>query len=488
VSLASYVRVGVQTVAVLVAFLAARRFVRDRERTLEALRPIVAFGAIAVGIGAVVFFATWPYAWFRPITGFREWLELPLKNAQLGGSPQWILGEIRPAPLWYYPAVYVFMCPTLLLAAHAFGCRLTWPDTQRVEPVVLAWLVAVVPMVVGGSFRSSLNHYLLVCFPGTCVLAALGLYGLAGRLAAWRWDRRVWFPALTAVVLGSEAITAVLIHPYHLDFFNILVGGTRTVASQRLLTTGWYGEGTKALFAHVNEAAAAGDFVNCRLGPWPGIVDLQRNLRRDLEIQGARRADPLGAAWVLRVGLETCNEMYRFEPDPERYEKVHDVLALGGSVADVWKRRAIAAESGLVYADDFASSQPLHYAVGSQNLGFTPFSDGRFYPEDFSRPGGVLFRIPANLLGATRQVQIRVKARCKSGSAWVAAGAGADSRREVARRSFFDGWLETERIDRPGTGDLWISLEMETSMQWDGSRESFWNYDCLDAFQVHAWP
>lgn len=487
-SLASYVRVGVQTVAVLVAFLAARWFVRGQDRALRSLQPIMTFGAVAVGVAVVVFIATWPYAWSRPIEGFREWLEIPLKNAQLGGTPQWILGEIRPAPLWYYPAVYVFMCPTLLLAAHLYGCRITWPEVRRVDAVALAWLVAAVPMVVGGSFRSSLNHYLLVCFPGTCVLAALGIRAVAEQLTAWRGYRLAWFPALTAIVLCSTAVTAVRIHPYHLDFFNILVGGTRTVARHRLLSTGWYGEGTKALFAHVNAAADAGDSVNCRLGPWPGIVDLQRNLRKDMEVHGARRADPLGAHWVIRVGLETYNEMYRFDPDPDRYEKVHDVLALGGSIGDVWKRRDIPPESGLVYADDFASSQPLHYATGALNMGFNPFTDGRFYPEDSSRPAGVLFRIPANLLGETKTIQVRARARCANGVALVQGGAGADSRKELARQAFFDGWLDSGRIDRPGTGDLWVSLEMETTIRWDGRRESFWNHDCFDALEVSAWP
>jgi hypothetical protein len=487
VSSAAYARVGVQTIMVLLAALSYKWVIKEQYRNAENFFRIVGFGLLALGAGFVCFVVTYPCAWSGPFRAFPEVFMPFARVAQSGAQPEWFFGKIRNIPVYYYPAVYVFMCPTLLLLAHFIGLAKTWIEARKAEPPILLWLLVLIPVFGGFSFRASLNHYLLISFPATCVLAALGLKACCDVLGRWKGAGITWFGILATVMIAAQAVTAIRIHPFHLEFFNALVGGTRGVAKNHTFMTGWYCEGINPLFDYVNKHAESNALVNCRLSAWPGISDLRRNLRSDLDVQGLHVAAPLGADYILRVGVETCNQFYRCNPDPERYEKVHDVLALGGSIGDVWKRRPILADSGLVYVDDFTTRQPLHFLGGILNFNFNPFSDGKFYPVASQKPGGVLFRIPSKLLAGRKTIQIQARVQAAGGMAWIQCGSSPDSRAVVARGERFTGWLDSEKVSRPGDGDLWVSLEMVTAKTWNEDPRTFWDYDWFDSLNVRAW-
>lgn len=489
VSFAAYFRVGVQTILITQTALGFRWLVGKGWRKPEALLTLVGFGMVALVIGFLVFILTWPYAWSRPFLAIAEVFGSPLKISQAGANVEWFFGVIRPLPPWYYAAAYVFMMPTLLLLAHLVGVVRTWDEARRAKAPILLWLAILLPLGMGAvSFRAALNHYLLVCFPAVCVLAALGVQACAERLSRWRGRASSWRMGLCVAMIGSQAVTALRIHPYHLEFFNALVGGTRSVARNHTFMTGWYGEGIRPLFDYVNRHAPSNALVSCRLAAWPGLADLKQNLREDLGIQGVSAINPLGADYLLCVGIESCDQFYRYTPDPKRYEKVFDVLALGGSIGEVWKQRPSRPDDSLVYADDFTTPQISHFAAGSQNLGFNPFSDGKLFPVRTGQPGGILLRIPASLLGKSVTVQVQADVQALGGVAWIQCGSAPTNRITVAQCQSFAGRLESARIVRPGKADLWIFLEIQTTKTWDQDARTFWKYDWFDTLYVRAWP
>ena len=489
VSFAAYFRVGVQTILITQAALGCRWLVERGWKKPETLIGLAGFGATALAAGFLVFIATWPYAWSRPLLAIAEVFGSPLKTSQAGPGMEWFFGSIRSLPPYYYVAVYVFMMPVLLLLAHLVGAARTWGETRVAKAPILLWLSILLPLSMGAvSFRASLNHYLLICFPATCVLAALGIHACAERLSKWRGSASAWRMGLCVAMIGSQAVTAIRIHPYHLEFFNLLVGGTRGVARNHTFMTGWYCEGIRPLFDYVNRYASHNALISCRLGAWPGISDLKRNLRPDLGLQGYTAINPLGADYILRVGFETCGGFYRCDPDPERYEKVMDVLTMGGSIGDVWKRREDLSQGGLVYADDFLTPQIARFTVSTLNLGFNPFSDGKLYPLESNKPAGILVRIPSELLGNAAEIQVRSDLQATGGKAWIQCGTNSTNRLTVARCDSFTGRLESARFARPGKGDLWISLEMVTGKLWFGDPKTFWDYDWFDSLYVRKWP
>lgn len=488
ISFAAYFRVGGLTIVVLQTSLTVNWLAKQGWKIPESILSLIAFGLLTIITGFVVFTLTWPYAWFRPLQAFHETFSGPLGISQAGPNLEWFFGAIRPVPFSYYTIVYVCMMPLGVLIAHVVGFARTWREMRDGKEAFLLWGLIVIPIGLSSfSFRASLNHYLLICYPSTCVLAAIGVQTCAEFIGQRLGRLRIWLIVVGALVIGSEAIIALRIHPYYLEFFNLLVGGTRSVASHHTFTVGWYGEAINPLFRYANQNAPPNSTVNCHLGPWPGLADLKRNFRKDLKIQGYDGTHPLGADYVLRVGLETGGEFYRWTPDPEIYAKAADVLAMGGSIGDVWKRRIDFASRHWVYADDFSTPQVGRFTAGLNNLGLNVFSDGKLFPNNSSQPAGILMRFPAALLGNAVSIQVQADVRIQGGTAQILCGSNSANRVVVASCQSFEGRLQSPQIKRPGTGDLWISLEMFTTNTWDRNPRTFWNYDWFDSLYVRAW-
>ena len=488
-SFAAYFRVGVQTIAALQAAFLWNWFAQRASRSPETILQPIFLGVGALAIGYLLFTLAWPYAWTHPIGAFAEQFSSQASIAGSGGNLEWYFGNIRPVPPHYYLVTYLCTMPILVLMAHIGGLIQTWRPSSRGHADCILWTIILVPTLTGiVSFRSTLNHYLLICYPSACVLAAMGIRAAGQAAARLSGGRLFWQTGLASLVLGSELLIAARIHPFHLDFFNILVGGTRTVAERHTFVTGWYGEPINPLFNFVNGAARTNALVNCRLAAWPGLADLRRNLRPDLDLQGGQSAHPLGADYVLRVGLETCDQFYRHNPDPQIYEKITDILAMGGSIGDVWRRRPDLAATGLVYADDFSTPQLQHFAKGIENLDLNTFSDGKLFPTEPFRPARILFCLPAKLLGDRPLFQVQTQLQIERGTAAIHHGASPTNLLLAAQCANSRGALSSPPLQRPGAGDLWILLEMQTAKHWDGNPKTFWNYDWFDSLWVQVLP
>jgi hypothetical protein len=489
VSFAAYLRIGILTILITQASLVIVWLARRGWQKPESILHLIAFGLLSAVAGYLVFTLTWPYAWIRPVQAFEEVFRSPLKISQAGPRMEWFFGSIQRVPFSYYTAVYVAMMPLGVLITHLIGFLKTWREARTGREAVLLWALVIIPIGLSSfSFRSALNHYLLICYPATCVLAAVGIRTCAEFLERRLGRLRTWLVAAALLVIGSEAVIAVRVHPYHLEFFNSLVGGTRGVARNHTFMVGWYGEAINPLFRYVNRNAPLNSIISCHLGPWPGLADLRRNLRQDLKAQGFDGVHPLGADYVLRVGFETGGEFYRWQPNPEIYRKAMDLLVMGGSIGDVWERRITPSSSDLIYADDFSSPQIGNYVEGLGNMALNIFSDGKLFPVNSQRTAGMLMRLPSALLGKNTQIQIQSDVRILGGVAQIQCGSSSTNRTVVASTRFFEGRLESPRIKRPGTGDLWISIEMVTTNSWNQDPRTFWDYDWFDSLYVRAWP
>jgi hypothetical protein len=512
-------------------------------------RTLALFGAVSLGSWLLSAWLLWPYMWFRPWELWR-WYADPVAVAGAGGGVEFWFGAIRVVPRHYYLVAILACTPPLTLLAfagwHALALR-DWlrqraplegkgidppphpillprnggegdPRTEiplMVEPVargvslaprsgergrvrgsgdsgvgqplpilLLFW----VPLLVASlTLRQGLTHYLQILMPALCLGAGAGIWRARGWLLARRESspRALgWGIAALPVLLHVHACACV--SPYFLDYFNAFVGGGRGVTERRLFTQGAYGEAILPLLAHVQSRAEPSATVLCRLGPWPGLGQLDRYLGPGLLLQGHQGVDPLGARYVLRAGLERSGEFYRYRPDPALYEKVFDVLADGGSLGDVWRRKDGLAAAGLVYADDFASPQFTRFAVAGQNLNLNPFSDGKLYAVRGDQPAAVLFRFPAALLAGRRSARVEVDARLRAGAIVVRAGHEPRQLAEVGRAMGEEGAVRGKEIPLAAGKDFFVALEWQSSCRWDGKPRTFWDSDWVDALRVYG--
>ncbi len=485
ISFAAYMRVGMQTILILQAALVVHWFVRRREAPPEMIPRLISFGLLSGIVGLVIFTITWPYLWSHPIQGLLEVFGQQGSVAKAGGSMEWFFGTIRTVPIYYYVVIFVATMPLAVFLAFMAGLYRTAKGAIGGNESLLLWLFAFAPLIAGAiSFRSALNHYILICYPSTCVLAALGIVSLSEKLARWKMSAARWRCAIGGFVVASELLTVVRIHPYYIDFFSAIVGGTRSVVKNHTFNVGWYGEGIQPLFDYVNRNAPPGSTVTCRLAAWPGLADLPAYLRNDLRIQGHTAIHPLGADYVLRVGLETGSEFYRHCPDPGLYEKVMDVNAMGGSIGDVWQRRADAAAGGLLYSDDFSSPQSMGFLKGGQNANLNPFSNGKLYSIQPGQPSVILLQLPAALFQKWKTLSIDADVQMREAQFRIRGGNDPKKLRELASVAKMQGLVHGTELEITPGKDVYISLEWMTAHRWDGSPRSFWEADWVDSLQI----
>jgi 4-amino-4-deoxy-L-arabinose transferase-like glycosyltransferase len=214
--------------------------------------------AIWGGSALVTFFALWPALWVAPGSALGRMLREAVDN---GDSPHgwgnffWGQAIADPGPLFYLVALPFRLTPWALLGLAACLALGLAPRSlvrrQALPALGLAlWvLLFSLPLLVAAK---KFDRYLLPIFPALDILAALGIVAFAAWIAQGMGNRgqgignRQSSPSFVLPRIGVLATTLVAAatiwcyHPYHLAYYNPLLGGGPV--AQRVLPVGW-GEG-----------------------------------------------------------------------------------------------------------------------------------------------------------------------------------------------------------------------------------------------------
>lgn len=137
------------------------------------------------------------------------------------GHPAFLFGERREgAFLWYFPATFLLKTPLPLLLLLAAGTAVMLKKGTRNSTDPFLWIPVVTYAALATSHGLDIGHrHLLPIYPF--------LFIIASRCASWPWAapgaalRR----AVPATGAGAQILAALLIHPHHLSYFNVLIGG-----------------------------------------------------------------------------------------------------------------------------------------------------------------------------------------------------------------------------------------------------------------------
>jgi len=234
------------------------------------LKLAVCFGAL----GPVVFVATWPWLWHSPWARFVEYFQFHFRH-----DPVSVLyfGKVYALAPWHYALVMsaITLPPATGLLALVGVARVRWlrrdlagvERTSAVALLLVAWalLVNLGPSCLPSSPKYSGVRLFLPIFPYVAILAAVGFRTVldAGiQWAARRVDVPQLRPKLTAVLLfcalvGPLAAVAKFT-PYHLSYYNLLIGGLPGAARRGMEPTYWgdtYRSASLWLAAHAPEGA-----------------------------------------------------------------------------------------------------------------------------------------------------------------------------------------------------------------------------------------
>jgi hypothetical protein len=217
------------------------------------IKHLIVLGAII----AVLVYLLFPWIWLNPINLGRSiffWKFTPY---------EFFLGQEQRAPIYYYPVYFLVTTPLLLFVPMAAGVMAALRSKDKYHYAMLLW--AIVPFGYGlGMVVQNNMRYLLMIYPAVAILCAMGIAKISDAIIkayGKQAMKNLLFAAVTAGVLVYLFLSAMSVHPYYLDYYNLLSGGPKNVYDNRLFEFGWWGEGIYDCVKYVDASATANTTV-----------------------------------------------------------------------------------------------------------------------------------------------------------------------------------------------------------------------------------
>ncbi len=245
----------------LVAGVAALRRGQTTRLWPLTIRPVMLW----TGLAALTYVAVWPAMWTAPLATLGELVKTLRAYAPTAYDPTYFLGQATTAPgALFYPAVAVFRTtPMTWLGLGLVGWQAERRDKKLPDPTVGALLLFALLYGVALSLSSAkFERYLLPALLPLDLVAGVGLAALVWGQAAAKHTR---LASGLGLLLVAQCALVLALHPYHLAWYNPLVGGQRAAA--RVLPLGW-GEGMDHAARYL---AAQPDASRLRVATWGAV-------------------------------------------------------------------------------------------------------------------------------------------------------------------------------------------------------------------------
>lgn len=205
---------------------------------------------------AVFLYVTFPWLWRDPLNQF--WKSFSFSKQHVGFADY--------SPLYYLkyflattPAVVIALASIPLINLVSF-----WRKREIFLRLALL-LATLLPLSLSlFGFKGAGVRYVIFAFPSLSLLAGLGgvnlLSGISKGIAFSFRQFRLALAFLVILVSSYLIWQAALVHPYEVDYYSELVGGTLG-AGNKNLGFGWRGEGSKELIDYVNQQLPDGSRV-----------------------------------------------------------------------------------------------------------------------------------------------------------------------------------------------------------------------------------
>ena len=308
-----------------------------KQKTVQVLKKIWSWKLFFVPIIAlIVLYAVWPWLWPAPIDRMVKTMgvwglsEDPELEAWDPVIEPWF-GEMVPVKVSYYLVYFLFTTPVLILLLFGASFRHRWKNRNFWSTFVFIWFIT--PFL--WSFqpqKADGMRYITMMYPPLMILAAQGLQQFC------KTNKRLIYGTL--IVFVYLVALSAWIHPYYMDYYNILIGGPKNVQEGNLLEFDFFGEGKKEAVEWLNVNAVPNSVVGAKWNP----IDEFGGWRQDL-----RAYNLLGINYTGEPDYVMMNHQYRqlFEENDavkvnlSNYETVHTLMAGNGELAWIYKRKSL---------------------------------------------------------------------------------------------------------------------------------------------------
>ncbi len=266
-------------------------------RTLGKLGVKRGVGAFTVWtiVGLAVFFVGWPWLWFDPITRLMAYLGTGVERTSIYVEYFGQVYRDRDVP-WHFP--WFYFAVTVPVGLHVFGIVGLVGAIRERDGRTLFLVAAIVAVL--GLFSTNVPVYdgerlFLLVFPLWALVIGRGFARLWARCATARRFR----VGLSALLL-CQMVGLILIHPFGLSYYNLLVGGLPGAERMGLELAYWSESVDQVLLDRLAIEAVAGSSACLAptLAPDQGKIVTGRSLvKRRIVLGDESGADRAG--WVV---------------------------------------------------------------------------------------------------------------------------------------------------------------------------------------------
>lgn len=277
------------------------------------------------GIAFLTFFILWPMPFFHLGWEFNYFMSLRVKTA--GAIPEVLFGHMMLTPIPYYFLYILITTPFLILLLAFIGAKKIDGSRNWVWYSIILWFCF--PFIL--SFYPKREHgirYIIQITIPFALIAAIGFETVVSKFV-----KKINHKVLLLIPLFLYQFVILLrITPYYIDYFNVLVGGTKNVYEKRLFPLGWWGEGIKEAFTYLNKNAPAGSTVGFATSPSHILPDLPG--RKLIKYKDNGTYD-----FVVVNYYNTIREGFDDSKVRKNYKVVYSVMADGAHLVEVYKKK-----------------------------------------------------------------------------------------------------------------------------------------------------
>ncbi|MBI5374364.1 MAG: glycosyltransferase family 39 protein [Candidatus Schekmanbacteria bacterium] len=195
-----------------------------------------------------VFIISWPWLWHNTFNRAMGFEQDQIGDLSTNFKFTYYLGELKSwdIPWHYVPVMVIFTVPPLMLIAAIASIiniikegKRSGKITDQKMSMMLLFLVNAAVML-GAASSPGIPKYdsVRLFLPAFTFIA--GLSGIGAAMIVDRYGKKVWHRiAACSLFLIFPFVSLLMIHPYELSYYNILIGGLSGAQKIKLETTYW---------------------------------------------------------------------------------------------------------------------------------------------------------------------------------------------------------------------------------------------------------
>lgn len=279
-----------------------------------------------IPISALTLFIVWPMSWFH-LDDVLRW-ERTVRFSEVASHPvpEVFFGRFMPVPIIYYFIYFLITTPFLILIFFLIGSKKISDEKKWVPYSIIVWFL--VPFA--QSFLNMRQHgvrYIIEIYVPLSLIAAIGFNYFLKKFKIQKF--KLFFLSFLVFYM---LIILKNISPYYLDYFNIVVGGTKSVYQNRTFQLGWWGQGIREAGLYISSNAKKGSKIGLALSPITSMPQLKEFDIKKYDDKGIYDYIIINYYNVLREGFDDSKIKLH-------YKTVYNVKADGANLVTVYKRK-----------------------------------------------------------------------------------------------------------------------------------------------------